>query len=68
MTEKLQKPRDYEALHRPEIAAQLLVVCNFHGQEIENPLALGEEPILCNYFGERVPGKLRPFEARVYLR
>lgn len=64
----LAEHEDIFAYTRTTPNAQLLVACNFHGQEIDNPLAPGEEPILCNYCGACVPGKLRPFEARIYLR
>ena len=64
----LSEHEDIFAYTRTTQNAQLLVVCNFHGQEIENPLASGEAPILCNYSGDPIPGKLRPFEARIYLR
>lgn len=59
---------DIFAYTRTTNGTQLLVVCNFHGEEIDNPLETGEEPILCNYSGNRIHGRLRPFEARIYLR
>ena len=59
---------DIFAYTRTTDRAQLLIVCNFHGKQIDNPLESEEKAILCNYSGEPVPGKLRPFEARIYLR
>lgn len=59
---------DIFAYTRTTAAAQLLVVCNFRGEDIEDPLAIGESPILCNYPDQPLLGRLRPYEARIYLR
>lgn len=59
---------DIFAYTRTTAAAQLLVVCNFRGADIEDPLAIGEIPILCNYPDQPLLGRLRPYEARIYLR
>lgn len=59
---------DIFAYTRTSAAAQLLVVCNFRGADIEDPLAIGEPPILCNYPDQPLLGRLRPYEARIYLR
>ena len=59
---------DIFAYTRTTDRAQLLIVCNFHGKQSDNPLESEEKAILCNYSGEPVPGKLRPFEALIYLR
>ena len=64
----LSDHEDIFAYTRTTTGAQLLVVCNFHGQEIDNPLDCPETPLLCNYPGGSLPGKLRPYEARMYLR
>lgn len=59
---------DIFAYTRTTATAQLLVVCNFRGADIEDPLAIGEIPILCNYPDQPLLGRLRPYEARIYLR
>ena len=59
---------DIFAYTRTTAAARLLVVCNFRGADIEDPLAIGEPPILCNYPDQPLLGRLRPYEARIYLR
>ena len=59
---------DIFAYTRTTATAQLLVVCNFRGADIEDPLAIGEPPILCNYPDQPLSGRLRPYEARIYLR
>ena len=59
---------DIFAYTRTTAAAQLLVVCNFRGADIEDPLAIGESPILCNYPDQPLLGRLRPYEARIYLK
>lgn len=59
---------DIFAYTRTTAAAQLLVVCNFRGADIEDPLAIGEIPVLCNYPDQPLLGRLRPYEARIYLR
>ena len=59
---------DIFAYTRTTAAAQLLVVCNFRGADIEDPLAIGEIPILCNYPDQPLLGRLRPYEARIYLK
>ena len=59
---------DIFAYTRTTATAQLLVVCNFRGADIEDPLAIGETPILCNYPDQPILGRLRPYEARIYLR
>ena len=59
---------DIFAYTRTTAAARLLVVCNFRGADIEDPLAIGETPILCNYPDQPLLGRLRPYEARIYLR
>ena len=59
---------DIFAYTRTTATAQLLVVCNFRGADIEDPLAIGEIPILCNYTDQPLLGRLRPYEARIYLR
>ena len=59
---------DIFAYTRTTATAQLLVVCNFRGADIEDPLAIGETPILCNYPDQPLLGRLRPYEARIYLR
>lgn len=60
--------KDIFAYTRTTATAQLLVVCNFRGADIEDPLAIGEPPILCNYPDQPLLGRLRPYEARIYLR
>ena len=59
---------DIFAYTRTTATAQLLVVCNFRGADIEDPLAIGEIPVLCNYPDQPLLGRLRPYEARIYLR
>lgn len=59
---------DIFAYTRTTATAQLLVVCNFRGADIEDPLAIGEIPILCNYPDQPLLGRLRPYEARIYLK
>lgn len=59
---------DIFAYTRTTATAQLLVVCNFRDADIEDPLAIGESPILCNYPDQPLLGRLRPYEARIYLR
>ncbi len=59
---------DIFAYTRTTATAQLLVVCNFRGADIEDPLAIGEPPILCNYPDQPLLGRLRPYEARIYLK
>ena len=59
---------DIFAYTRTTATAQLLVVCNFRGADIEDPLAIGETPILCNYPDQPLSGRLRPYEARFYLK
>lgn len=59
---------DIFAYTRTTAVAQLLVVCNFRGADIEDPLAIGEIPVLCNYPDQPLLGRLRPYEARIYLR
>lgn len=59
---------DIFAYTRTTATAQLLVVCNFRGADIEDPLAIGETPILCNYPNQPLLGRLRPYEARIYLK
>ena len=59
---------DIFAYTRTTATAQLLVVCNFRGADIEDPLAIGESPILCNYPDQPLLGRLRPYEARIYLK
>ena len=59
---------DIFAYTRTTATAQLLVVCNFRGADIEDPLMIGETPILCNYPDQPLSGRLRPYEARIYLR
>lgn len=64
----LDDHEDIFAYTRTTATAQLLVVCNFRGADIEDPLAIGETPILCNYPDQPLLGRLRPYEARIYLR
>ena len=64
----LAEHEDIFAYTRTTATAQLLVVCNFRGADIEDPLAIGEIPILCNYPDQPLLGRLRPYEARIYLR
>ena len=59
---------DIFAYTRTTATAQLLVVCNFRGADIEDPLAIGEIPTLCNYPDQPLLGRLRPYEARIYLK
>ena len=59
---------DIFAYTRTTATAQLLVVCNFRGADIEDPMAIGETPILCNYPDQPLLGRLRPYEARIYLK
>ena len=59
---------DIFAYTRTTATAQLLVVCNFRGADIEDPLAIGEIPVLCNYPDQPLLGRLRPYEARIYLK
>ena len=59
---------DIFAYTRTTATAQLLVVCNFRGADIEDPLAIGAPPILCNYPDQPLLGRLRPYEARIYLK
>lgn len=59
---------DIFAYTRTTATAQLLVVCNFRGADIEDPLAIGETPVLCNYPDQPLLGRLRPYEARIYLK
>ena len=59
---------DIFAYTRTTATAQLLVVCNFRGADIEDPLMIGGPPILCNYPDQPLSGRLRPYEARIYLK
>ena len=65
----LPEHEDIFAYTRTAGDAQLLVLCNFHGNAVENPLPCEDmQLLLCNYPGEVLPNKLRPYEARIYLR
>ena len=64
----LDDHEDIFAYTRTTATARLLVVCNFRGADIEDPLVIGEPPILCNYPDQPLLGRLRPYEARIYLR
>ena len=57
------------AYTREDGTSELLVLCNFYGREIADPLAERErgELLIANYRDE-MPGRLRPYEARIYLR
>ena len=57
------------AYTREDGASELLVLCNFYGREIADPLAGRErgELLIANYPDE-ASGRLRPYEARIYLR
>lgn len=65
---ELADHEDIFAYTRTTATSQLLVVCNFRGADIEDPLAIGETPILCNYPDQPLLGRLRPYEARIYLK
>lgn len=65
---ELADHEDIFAYTRTTAAAQLLVVCNFRGADIEDPLAIGEIPVLCNYPDQPLLGRLHPYEARIYLK
>lgn len=62
---------DIFAYTRTTDQAQLLVLCNFHGNEIENPLDCSEPSmklLMCNYQDIPQSSGLRPYEARIYIR
>ena len=62
---------DIFAYTRTTEQAQLLVLCNFHGNEIENPLDCSDPSmklLMCNYKDIPQPVKLRPYEARIYMK
>ena len=62
---------DIFAYTRTTEQAQLLVLCNFHGNEIENPLDCSDpslQLLMCNYKNVPQPAVLRPYEARIYMK
>ena len=62
---------DIFAYTRTTEQAQLLVLCNFHGNEIENPLDCSDPSmklLMCNYKDIPQPAVLRPYEARIYMK
>ena len=62
---------DIFAYTRTTEQTQLLVLCNFHGNEIENPLDCSDPSmklLMCNYKDIPQPVKLRPYEARIYMK
>lgn len=65
----LPEDKSVFAYTRTDGKHELLVLCNFYGEEIADPLAERErsELLLANYPDEE-PGRLRPYEARMYLR
>ncbi len=48
---------------------RLLVVCNFYGEEIKNPVEIPNESklLISSYSDEGEGGTLRPYEARMYF-
>ena len=64
----LPEDGDVFAYTRTDGGQELLVQCNFHGEEIADPLAGCERGacLIANYPDE-APGRLRPYEARMYL-
>lgn len=62
---------DIFAYTRTTEQTQLLVLCNFHGNEIENPLDCSDPSmklLMCNYKDIPQPAVLRPYEARIYMK
>lgn len=49
--------------------SEMLVICNFYGHTLKNPLysdASGMHLLLSNYPDAQAPDTLRPYEARIY--
>lgn len=67
----LENHEDIFAYTRTNADSQILVVCNFHGKTIENPLADREasmELLISNYKEMSDLTQLRPYEARMYIK
>ena len=60
------------AYRRRNRDSELLVVCNFFAEPVENPLTDAEtaagDLLLCSYDSVKDPGVLRPYEARMFLK
>ena len=62
---------DLFAYSRTAPGEKLLVICNFRGRETDDPLAdtAGRMTLLiANYADAGAPGRLRPYEARMYYK
>ena len=69
--EILPEREDVIAYSRDNGSRKLTVVTNFTGETVDFPAEILEnagEPELCNYSDWPVDGKLRPYEARMYLK
>jgi len=65
-----QEDESVFAYTRTDQDSQLLVICNFYGEEVENPVKNIEpamELLISNYADVNRSGPLRPYEARMYL-
>ncbi len=65
----LPEDEDIFAFTRTDNEARLLVVCNFHGRALADPLTERERDMTLLYcdYGDLVIGEeLRPYEARVF--
>ena len=62
---------DLFAYSRTAPGEKLLVICNFRGRETDDPLADtagGMTLLIANYADAGAPGRLRPYEARMYYK
>ena len=66
----LEKDEALFAYTRTDTNNRLLVLCNFYGEEIDDPLyseSAEWDLLFVNYPGISEPRKLRPYEARIYI-
>lgn len=66
----LEEDEELFAFTRTNAGERLLVICNFYGNTVTDPLqeaAASMRCLLCTYPGSRLPERLRPYEARIYL-
>lgn len=67
----LEKDEALFAYTRTDADKRLLVLCNFYGKEIDDPLyseSAAYDLLFVNYPGISEPWKLRPYEARIYIK